>query len=77
MKIPKHVLKNLKIETYQEFKQMKRKQLKEIKIAIDKYNLGCAFCPDCGDFKDADRGIGLLRNTLNDMIEKHKYKNWG
>jgi len=67
MKIPKHVLKNLKIE---DFKQIKRKQLKEIKIAVYEYSRGCAFCPDI------DRGIGLLINTLDDMIEKHKYKNW-
>jgi len=50
--------------------RLKRKQLKEIKIAVDEYNRGCAFCPDYG-------GIGLLINTLDDMIEKHKYKNWG
>jgi len=68
--IPRFVLENMQLKTSKEFKQLKRKQLKEVKRVTDEYQSGCAFCPEY------ESTIEKFFKTLNRMLESHKVKNW-
>jgi len=69
--IPKFVLENMSLKTSREFKQLKRKQLREVKMVVDEYMTGCAYCPEY------ESTIENFFKVLKRMLEVHKVKNWG
>lgn len=66
---PKYLLDMLGI-TKREWKQRKRKELKAVMKAINKYQIGCAFCPGYEEFVD-------IKDMLEKLIDLHSYKRWG
>jgi len=69
--IPPYVLKNMGLKTTREFKSRKRKELREIKRALDKYYQGCAYCPGY------ENEITQIRNLLKKLEELQSIKQWG
>lgn len=69
-KVPKHVLKNLKLPTQRAFKQLKRKQLREMRKVMDELRRGSACMPE---FEEARR----LDNALSRLEEACSVEEWG
>ncbi|MCK5128148.1 MAG: hypothetical protein KAR42_17970 [candidate division Zixibacteria bacterium] len=69
--IPFYVLEAMKLKTTREFKSHKRKELREIKKALDKYHQGCAYCPGY------ENEIKELGKILKKLEELQSIKEWG
>lgn len=70
-KIPKWLLKNCGVETRRQFKQLKRKQLRNVLKAWNDYNRGCAYC------RNYPNGINVIDLNLLEIKEDLSIKNWG
>ena len=69
--IPPDVLKNMKLKTTREFKSRKRKELREIKQALNKYHQGCAYCPG---YENEIKELGKILKRLEEL---QSIKEWG
>lgn len=67
-RVPKYILEDMGLSSQREFRQLKRKQLKEIMKAYKEYSLACAWCPGY------PHGLSEL---LWEMKKSHSVKNWG
>ena len=70
MKLPKRMLKSIGM-TSREFKTEKRKRLRAIFGALNKYRIGCAFCPGY------ERDFKIVCGGLEAMMISHSIRNWG
>jgi hypothetical protein len=70
MRIPEIVLVNTKTGTTRKFKALKRKQMKQVRQALDKYSSGCAYAPCLVEVK-------LIYELIDSCIEKQNVTNWG
>ena len=68
--IPKYVLKNSGIKTTREFKQRKRKEIREVIRAMKNFQLGCAHAPGHESFCTALK-------AAEETKDKCSLKNWG
>lgn len=69
-RVPKRVLKNMKLPTQRAFKQLKRKQLREMRKVMDELRIGSVYMPE---FNEARR----LDNTLSRLEEACSVEEWG
>ena len=57
--------------TQRQWKQLKRKELRELKKSLLVYRSGCIFCPGSGG------EFGTIAKLVDELIESHSVKNWG
>lgn len=70
VRAPDWLLERDKI-TQRQWRQMKRRDLKNLIAAFDEYRLGSAYCPN----KNGE--VEAIRKLLNDLKESHSIKKWG
>lgn len=68
--IPPHVLKQEGLKTSREWKTLKRRQAKELELALNEFRFGCARCPGYEEVVQLEKSIERLRETLS-------VKQWG
>ncbi len=74
LEVPKFVLENMGLKTAREFRDLKRKQIKAIKVALGKYQLGCAYCPN---YPNNWGNIGKSIQSIQSMEKSHSREEWG
>lgn len=57
--------------TQREWRQKKRKHLKNLIAAFGEYRIGSAYCPGING------EVGILDKILNELKESHSIKKWG
>jgi len=70
MRVPKYVLKNSGIKTQRQWKELKRRQLRAAFKAMRKFQGGCYYTPDKGQYCQVMRGLEQLKDMLS-------VKKWG
>lgn len=68
MKLPAYMLK--KYGTARNYKKEKRRQLREVKRALNSFRFGMAYCPA---YKEVERAI----DEIDAALEKVSVQNWG
>lgn len=67
---PDWLLKREKI-TQRQWRQIKRRDLRNLISAFDEYRMGCAHCPG------TNGAVGVIGKLLNELKESHSIKKWG
>ena len=70
VRAPDWLLERDKI-TQRQWRQMKRRDLKNLIAAFNEYRMGCAYCP----VKNGE--VGIFEKLLNELKESHSIKKWG
>ena len=70
VRAPDWLLKRDKI-TQRQWRQIKRRDLRNLIAAFDAYRMGSAHCPG------ANGEVGALERILDDLKESHSIKKWG
>ncbi len=71
VKVPKQLLKNMGLTTTRQYKARKRKELKAVEKAMEKFRSGSVCCPGYGGDYIA------INDGLRRLTEKLSAKNWG
>ena len=71
-KISKRVLRNMGLATQRQFKQQKRRELRDVQKAMDEFTFASAWVPGY-----EDGTVDRIRQDLAMLKEKMSVKNWG
>jgi hypothetical protein len=66
---PKWLLKQEGI-TQRQWKQRKRRHLRDVRRALSQYRFGCAFCP-------SHYLTDSIANLVSELEKSHSVQNWG
>lgn len=69
-KVPEYVLANLGLNNQREYRQLKRRELRELRRLVKRLLLGCIYMPNYDLMKQ-------LQDLTTDLVESTKVKNWG
>jgi len=67
-KIPDHILKNMGTPTRREWKQLKRRELRQLRKAFNVFQLGSAWVPQCYSVRDIDKVLTRLEELMSQRI---------
>jgi len=67
-KIPNYILKNMGTPTRREWKQLKRRELRQLRKALNKFILGSAWVPQTGAVKTMDVTLTYLEEVMSQRI---------